>query len=353
MNATVVFLGRADLPWLRIEDGVIVARDEHALDLQGPVVAVVPASRVTYRRFDMTALAPAQALGAARIEAADASLGAAEDRHVAVSTDLTEFVVTSREALMADLAALGVEGMAPYAVIPSPSLIPRPESGFVSADLPGESVLRGPDGGFAADDTVSSLIVGDMRVKTMTREDVEEAIIAATGNPPLNLLQGEFAPRIVWVAEEGYWRRMGKYALIALALTIAIPVVKWGKLVAATGSMDAETAQIAATALGEVEGTAQSIQTLNTRLADRRGGGKGYLATQAALTRVIEATPNVDVGSVEFDLGGAMRATVRGTSQADIDTVRNALILSGFTVDTVAPANVQGRQQAELTLRPQ
>lgn len=353
MNATVVFLGRADLPWLRIEEGAIVARDEHALDVQGPVVAVLPAGRVTYRRFDTSALAPAQALAAARIEAADASLGAAEDRHVAVSTDRTEFAVTSREALIADLAALGVEGMAPYAVIPSSSLLPRPEAGYLSAALPGETVLRGPDGGFTADDSVSALIVGAEQVVALSREEVEAAIIAATDNPPLNLLQGEFAPRIVWVAEEGYWRRMGKYALIALALTVAIPVVKWGKLVAATSSMDAETAQIAATALGEAEGTAESIQTLNTRLAERRGGGKGYLATQAAVTRIVEATPNVDLGAVAFDVGGVMRATVRGTSQADIDTVRNALISSGFAVEIAAPSNVQGRQQAELTLRPQ
>ncbi len=353
MNATVVFIGRADLPWLRIEEGAIVARDEHALDVQGPVVAVVPAGRVTYRRFDTSALAPAQALAAARIEATDASLGMPEDRHVAVSFDRTEFAVTSREALIADLAALGVEGMAPYAVIPSPSLLPRPEAGYLSAELPGETVLRGPDGGFAADDAVSALIVSDGPVAAMTREEVEAAIIAATDQPPLNLLQGEFAPRVIWIAEEGYWRRLGRYALIALALTIAIPIVKWGKLVAATSAMDAETAQIAATALGEAEGTAQSIDTLRARLAERRGGGQGYLATQAALTRVVEATPNADLGGVVFDLGGAMRATVRGTSQADIDMVRNALISSGFAVDMAAPSNVQGRQQAELTLRPQ
>ena len=92
---------------------------------------------------------------------------------------------------------------------------------------------------------------------------------------------------------------------------------------------------------------------MRTRLAERRGGGAGYLATQAALVRAIEASPNADLGALMFANDGTMRATVRGTSQGDIDMVRTALIAAGFTVDQAAASSVQGRQQAELTVRAQ
>lgn len=353
MSATVVFAGAADLPWLRVEHSEIVARGEEAIDIAGPVVAVVPASRIIYRVLDMTALSPAQALAAARIDAGEGSLGAAEDRHVAVAADQRSYAIASREAMVADLAALGVAGIAPVAVVPSPSLLPPPLEGFLRAALPHETILRGPDGGFVEDEHIAPLIVGEAPVHTLTREELEAAIVDAAAAPPLNLLQGEFAPRIVWIAESGYWRRMAKFAGIALALTLLIPIAKWGKLVAATSAMDAQTAEIAAGSLGQAEATAESIATLRARLAERRGGGAGYLATQAALARAVEASPNADLGPVIFTRDGVLRATVRGTSQGDLDMVRNALIAGGFTVDIAAPSNVQGRQQAELTVRPQ
>lgn len=352
MSVTVVFAGGNDLPWLRIEEGAIVARGDHAIDVVGPVVAVVPASRVTYRGFDTTALAPAQALAAARIEAAQGSLGAAEDRHVAVAADGLSFVVTSRAELTADLAALGVAGIAPVALVPSPNLLPPPEGGFLRAVLPHETVLRAPLGGFTDHEQIAPLIVGDAPVETLARERVEAAIIEAAAAPSLNLLQGDFAPRVIWVAESGYWRRLAKVAAIAAALTVLIPIAKWSKLAAATNSMNAQAADIAAGALGQAEANSGTLAALQARLAQRRGGGAGYLATQAALMRAIEASPNADLASLAFAPDGTLRVTVRGTSQADLDMVVASLAASGFTATSGSSANVQGRQQAELTVRP-
>jgi type II secretion system protein L len=351
MSVSLLFVGVEPTQWLRVEDGAVVASGEGAPDLETPVVAVIRSESVAWRSFDATALAPAQALVAARMDAADASLGDPDDRHVAVASARDGYGVTSQRDLRMTLAGLDKMGLQPAAVIPSWALLPVPDAGFFRAVLPGETVLRSASGGLLEDGEISSLIVGEAPVRTLTRDELEVAIAAAAMMPSPNLLQGEFAPRTDWGAEAGYWRRMGIFAALALALTFSIPFANWARLVASTSSIERESASIAAKALGEAEPTPDATLRLREKLAERRGGGIGYLATETAILRAVEGQTNAELASFGFDADGTAHAPVRATSQSELDGIRNALAAAGLQATLGQTTTNQGRPQAEMTVR--
>lgn len=350
MNGFVVFLGGEALPWLEIEDGLVTGRGE---DFQGPgqtVTAVVPASGVSYRPCALGGLSPAQALAAARLDATEVSLG--PDRHVAVAQAGDHYAISDKTKVQAWLAELANRGITASALIPAPSLLPVPETGFVRGALHDETVLRSAETGLAEDGTISPLVVGDAPVRTLDAAELEQAIAAAVASPPLDLLQGEFAPRTDWSAGSGYWRRMAIFAAIAGALTLAIPLAQWARLSMATASLDEQSATIAALALGERSASDDAIDRLQDKLADQRGGGAGFLPTLGVVTAAMESIPNVELGTLAFDADGTLRATVRANGQPEIDVLSRAIEGRGFTVNQGAPRTMQGRAEIELQVRP-
>lgn len=350
MTGLVAFLGRDSIPWLRIEDGAIAARGDDLTDTDEAIVAIAPVEGTALHAAAFGDLSPAQALAAARVEAADVSLGA--ERHVAVSATGDHYVVTDRDVMLGWIGQMEARGLQAAVLVPAASLLPAPESGFVRAEMPHETVLRSADTALAEDDEIAPLLVDDEPVVSMGAAELELAIVAASSAPPLNLLQGEFLPRADWAAGIGYWRRMVILSGIFLALTMAIPVAHWARLSMATADLDAESAAIASKALGEAAATDDSVDRLQQALAARRGGGLGYVATQAAILAAIESSPGTELGSLAFDPDGTLRATVRGPTPAAIDAVRAALDSRGFAVTQGAQTNNGGRMQADFQVRP-
>jgi general secretion pathway protein L len=351
MNGFVVFFGGEALPWLEIEDGRVIGRGE---DFQGSgltVTAVAPASGVTYRVCALGGLSPAQALAAARLDAVDVSLGT--DRHVAVGRDGDHYVISDKAKMRAWLAELAERGITASALIPAPSLLPVSESGFVRGALHDETVLRSAETGLAEDGVVSPLVVGDAPVRTLDALELEQAIVASVASPPLNLLQGEFAPRTDWSAGSGYWRRMAILAAVAGAVTLAIPVAQWMRLSISTAALGEQSATIAALALGERSASDDAIERLEDKLADLRGGGAGFLPTLGVVTSAMESMPNTELGALAFDADGTLRATIRATGQPEIDGLGRAIEARGFNVSQGAPRTIQGRAEVEIQVRPQ
>lgn len=350
MNRWIAFLGGETIPWLRIEDGVVSARGDDLLEADEPVIGVAPASGISYRNASFAELSPAQALAAAKIDAADVSLGM--DRHVALAEARDHYVIAEKQAMRDWLDQLALRGLTASAVIPAPSLLPVPETGFARAKFPEETVLRSAETGLAEDGAISSLVVGHAAVHTLGRDDLESAIVAASEAPPLDLLQGDFAVRPDWRAGRGYWRRMAILAGVFAGLTLAIPVAHWVRLSLSTAALDAESARIAASALEEAQASSDSVARLEQRLAMQRGAGAGFLATQAAVASAVEATASGEISGLSFDPDGTMRATVRAQGQPELDAIRNAISLRGFSVIEGVPANVQGRMEVQLQVRP-
>ena len=350
MTGLVVFLGSDEIPWLQVESGKVVA---HGGDLRGSddfVIGIVPARSVTYHNASFGELSPAQALAAARLDAADVSLGS--DRHVAVADAGDYYVVTEKQTMQGWLSRLDERELKAVALIPSPSLLPAPVSGFVRGELPHETVLRSARTALAEDGAISSLVVGDQSVTRMEQAELEGAIAAASEHPEINLLQGDFAIRANWDATPEYWRRTAILAALFVGLTLAIPLAQWARLSMATAALDRQSAAIAAKALGETSGSDDAAERLQDELIDKRGGGAGFLATQAAVIKAIEPIPGVELSSLSFDPDGTMRAMVRAKGRPEIDAVRRAVERGRFSVTEGTQTTTQGRAEVEFQVRP-
>ncbi len=350
MSGLVVFLGGDALPWLEIENGRVIAQGDDLRGSDEAVIAIVPARTVTYRNAAFSELSQAQALAAARLNAADVSLGS--DQHVAVAEAGDYYVVTDKETMQGWLAKLGERGLRAAALVPSPSILPLPPSGFVRAELPHEIVLRSKSTALGEDGVISSLVVGDQPVTNLGQAELEDAVAAAAEHPPINLLQGDFAIRTNWDAATGYWRRIAVLAAVLLGLTLAIPLAQWTRLSVATAALDRQSATIAAKALGETTGSDDAVDRLQDELVDQRGGGAGFLATQAALVKAIESIPGAELSSLSFDPDGTMRALVRATGQPEIDALRRAVEGRRFSVTEGTQTTTQGRAEVEFQVRP-
>lgn len=350
MSSYVLFLGGETLPWLEVEGDRVIGRGEDFLGSDMAVTAVVPASGVTYRTFPLGGLSAAQALAAARLDAVDMSLGA--NRHVAVAETGDHYVITDKAMMQGWLSDLARRDIVAEALIPSPSLLPVPDTGFVRGVLHDETVLRSVETALEDDGSISTLVVGDAPVRTLDEAELERAIAAAVAAPPLNLLQGDFAPRADWAAATGYWRRMAILGGIAVVLTLGIPVAQWVRLSMSTSSLDRQSATIAAQALGEMSASEDAVGRLQDKLADQRGGGAGFLPTMGVVTAAIESMPNVELASLSFDPDGTLRATVRASGQPEIDVLRRTIETRGFAVTESGQRSAQGRPEVDLQVRP-
>ncbi|MEN2785142.1 type II secretion system protein GspL [Sphingomonas qilianensis] len=359
-DTLVLFLPAAELPWrwLRIADDVVQARGEgfpEGLDPDAPPpVAVVPADAVTLHWAELPDRSPAQSVAAARLLAADASATPITELHVAVGRegDNAErpIGVVSARQMHHWLAALAAKGVDPAAVLPAPMLLPRPEDGYLRADLGGEGVVRGPTSGFADEARLTELITGGVAPTVLERDALEAAIVAAVADPALDLRQGQFARRRRFAIDWGLIRRLGWLSLAILTVTLIISLVSILKYNVAADILEQRADQLARQGLPRGETVNDADRQLTERLSRLRGGGLGFSRTAAALLSAVRAVPGSEVTALAFDPNGDVRATISAPGEGPATDLRNRVIAQGFVarLSTLEAAN--GRVSGTLTV---
>ena len=350
----IVFLSE-NLPWLLIKDDVIVSRGEHfarADAAEDDLLVVIPrADDVALQWADLPGLAPAQALGAARLIAAEQSLIATDQLFVVCGDeqgdDGARVIATANRI---DVARW-VELYDPDFIIPSPLLISPPEAGFARADLGHETVLCAARMGFAEDGVVSPLIMADASVTTLDRDEIEATLLAAIQSPPLNLRSGEFMRKRVWTIDRDWLRWVGIVTAALIIVSLLVPLVQIIRLNWEAALLEETSASLAQAALGEAVPAENAVTELDTRLAALRSGGAGFVATQSAVTRTIATTGNTELTAMQFTPDGLLKITVRAASVAELDVVQGKLRALGLVV-TPGPVNPsQGQPLIDLQVR--
>lgn len=356
-DTLVLMLG--DLPrWLRIVDGVVIARGEGSPEAAAEpmrIAAVVPAQDVTLHYAALPDLSPPQAAAAARLLVADQSAAAPETLHVAVGRsdeDGSRPVVAIDNARMvghlSDCAMLGFD---PDVVVAAPMLLARPESGYVRGDIGGECVVRGRDAGFADDPVLTPLLTGGM-VTTLSRAALEEGIATAVAAPEVDLRQGPFARRRQWGIDWPMVRLIGWLASGIAVATLLLLVVQLIRLDQAADRIEADSIVTAQAALPTGTTINSPLIQLNERLAALRGPGGGVMPLAAAVVAAAAAAPNMELTTMVFDGGGTLRVTARATSPTDLAAFDTALATAGLAA-TPGPILVdQGRQVRDYTVAP-
>lgn len=358
---TLLFLpdGRtddADFRWLRVGEDAV--RGE-GLPLDGdPVIAVAPADAVTLHWAELPSRSLAQATAAARLLATEASAAPPAQLHVAVGAaeegaPERPIGVVDTDAMARWLAMLARAGIDPVAVVPAPMLLPRPEEGYVRAEIGGRGVVRGRTSGFAGEARITELITGGTPPAELDRGALDAALSVAVAAPTLDLRQGPFARRRRFAVDWRLVRRLANLLLAILAVTFAISLVRLARYSFAADTTEARADALAASGLPRGETVTDADRQLAERLGRIRGPGLGFTTTAAAAFAVIRAVPGTEVTGVEFSANGELRLTVAVEREALATDLKRALERSGFVVRASTFAAAGGRITGDLTVVPQ
>lgn len=356
---TLLFLPRDEAEpwhWLRLEDDAVAARGEGlpTLSPEERVTAVAPADAVTLHWAELPDRSPAQAVAAARLLVAEASASPATELHVAVGREgdgERPVGVVANAAMARWLAMLGAAGVDASAIVPAPMLLPRPEEGFVRADLGNGPAVRGPTSGFADEVRLTALVTGGAVPETLDRSVLEEAIVAATAAPALDLRQGAFARRTRRGVDWANVRRLAALGGAVLAVTLLIDLVRIAKFAWDASALEARTELVARSALPRGTDGGDSDRLLAERLARLRGPGQGFTRTLAVVFGVVRGTQGAELTAVNFDADGSLRIGVAADGEAQANAVRDGIQAAGFDVEA-SPFQANGnRLTGELTVR--
>lgn len=338
--------------WMRVADGG-VAPGEGPVPGDAPVVAIAPADAVTLHWAELPSRSPAQALAAARILVAEASVAPPGDLHVAVGDEGTAdrpIAVVANGAMAGWLATCAALGIDPVAIVPAALLLPRPAEGFVRAGIDGRAIVRGAGIAFAAEEGLTALLTDDAPVETLSDDARDAAIVAAIAAPPLDLRVGAFARRRKRSIDWRLVRRAAWLGLAILTVTLAIDLVRIAKYSFGADALQAETATLAASGLPRGETVTDVGRQLDERLSGLRGPGRGFSATAAGVYAVVRAMPGVELTALSFAANGDLRIGVSVEREALATDLKRRLEVAGFTVNAGTFQAAAGRVTGEMTV---
>lgn len=343
-------------PWM-ILDAAGNVLERGLLTLESPIdgpalktVAVVPGSDVLVRWLDLPKGTTAQQRTAALWALKD-DLAATPDRVrlslgpvVADEPRLT--AVVSEALLQAWLDWLATMGLKADVLIPDSLTVPEPfdEDVVVAVGFGPAVALRGRRFAAGIEPDLAEAVAGGRRIEPV--EDmrrVEQMLIAAALNPPLNLLQG--APQ---TGESfGRWR----FAAMLAAAALAFPLVSTLALAArdemTAGRANARAEAAAKAAFPDMPASADPVSEARRRIATALPPG-GAAPAAAALFAAVEAVDGAELDSFSADPDAGVRATVSYRTYQDMDALKASVAAAGLTLIDTSTLDDNGRVVSDV-----
>ena len=363
-ETTVLFLPTSAVDshrWVKIDGGAIVARGDGLPEGEmAASVVVVPAEDVTLHWASLPDRSQAQSVAAARVLVAEASASPMAELHLAVGRETTgdandhdrPIGVVSTAQMQRWLVDLAHAGINPDVMIPAPMLLPRPDEGFLQADLGGDAVVRGAATGFAHDPQLTPLVTGGIAPTIMSRDAIEAAIITAASAPALDLRQGIFAKRRRRAIDWPLVRRMGWLLVAILSITLLISLVQIMQYGFAADAIERRADLLARQGLARGESVNDAARQLDARLVRLRGPGRGFSATAAAIYGAIRGVPGTEVRALNFDAKGAALVTIAAQTEGQVYDVIREINAQGYTATTSTFEQSNNRLTGRITVAP-
>ncbi len=345
--------------WYRVAQERIVRRgrgtewlppeDEQTPDeAVGKAMLVLPPHVTTLHWIACPGMTSRQGAAAARLMALDVSIGEGDQLHAAVAAnDDGEaphvVAVTSRSAMQHWLEWAKTHGIEQASFVPSALLLPAPENGFVRAPIGGADVVRGADTAFEGSDDVAALIMGDAPVTRLPPDNIDDALLAALNDPPLDLRQGIYAQRAPSMFDAARLRRMAIMFGGIIVIGLLISLITIIRLNAEASRLDAQTVELAKTIDPTVEDP-DAADARITALFAARGGRGGFSGMMAGVMTAMQANPNVTLTSVNQTADGSLRLQFSATRAEEINDVLIAIQEAGWRIS----ANAVQQRGAQL-----
>lgn len=354
MSRALVFLSEAALTWLRIDDNGAVMQGA-PVEADSEIIAVVPGDAVVVHWVELPALAPAQALAAARLLAADVSSAPIGTVHVAlgpVEADGWRALALVDAGVMAGwLKALAAAGVEPDRAVPAPMLLAVPDEGFAVLENGAQWIVRGHRAAFAAEADLARLMIGDGAVRTVVTAAWQAGLAAALAGPVVDLRQGVFARVQPWRVDKARLRRIAVLGLAILAVLLATQMAGLLRYGFAADRAELQLADAARTVLPRGTVVTEPRAQVAARLAALGGDGAGFGGMMGAVMTALRDQPDVTVQSIEFSPAGGVVAVMSVPAPAVRDAVVAAMARDGFEANFGAPSQASGTPVVEMRVR--
>lgn len=351
----------ADTPlaWLTVADDAVRARGTgdgwpRQEDATIRAMLVAPAGAVALHRALLPDLAARQAQAAARLMAVENALGDPEALHVASGPrdgdGALDVAVVANADMVAWLTWAEAHGLDAGPVVPAALLLPRPDEGFVRGRVGAETIARDKSAAFAVDPALAALVIDDAPVAEVSDGDIELALLAALGDPPLDLRQGPFARRKKRAIDWSLLKRLAVLVGLILLASLVMALVTIVKLNTDSDRLDTRALAAARTVVPDTSSVEQAQAALEARAASRGVGGRGFSATAARLFAALDQSPAAALTAFDVAADGGVRATIAAPSVNDLDVAVAALRSSGAGAVTTPAQIGDGRQAIQVTL---
>ncbi|MFP7722888.1 type II secretion system protein GspL [Lysobacter sp. A3-1-A15] len=325
----------------------------------GRTWTVVPASDVGLAWTALPARRPAQAMEAARLLLDDVAAAPTDRLHVAVSAydGAAPRVLgwASPDAMQGWLSRAQAHGIDADAMVPDALLVPvdaaDPERAVVM-EHDGRWLVRSQDRAYSAEPALAARVLGDGDLPPPRDTNGFELAcerVGAIDAPPLDLLQGGFAPRQRHRTDPG-WRRAALLAGVLLAspwLLLAADAVRHG--VVTRQLHDHASAIALRVAPGHAVG--EPLEATAARLAELRS--VDALARDAgALFGALDGLPGTHLASLRYSTGDGLRVQFVHPGETELETLTGSLAGSGLTLQRAGRQPMGEAVRSDILIEP-
>jgi general secretion pathway protein L len=337
--------------WYRVSGERIVRRGrgtewlppEHGEEKEsgiGDVMLVLPPHATTLHWIACPGMTKRQGAAAARLMALEASIGEADQLHAVVAAnDDPEaphvVAITSQSAMTHWTEWVKEHGVNQASFVPSALLVPAPEIGFARALVGPAEVVRGADTAFEGDEIAATLIIGDAPVTRVPADTIDDALLFALDEPPLDLRQGRFARRSPKMFDAARLKRIGLLIGLIALCGLLVSLITIIRLNAESSRLDSQTVALAQTIEPSISDP-QTAEARMTALLAARGGRGGFTGMMAGLMTAMQANPNVVMTNVSQGGEGSLRVQLAATRAEEINDVLIAFQEAGWRISANA-----------------
>ena len=352
--------GGPEAHWWRIEQGRVVERGSDAAWVplsadQAELIALAPSASVRLSVSEMVGTTDKQAAAVATASAREGSMADPATLHAvsAVSRAGPDpevwTAVVANSAMLQWLDWLAALDRDPVAVVPAGLVLPVTAS-WTEARIGNDHVVGKGPLRFTHEPALASALIGAEEVRSLPEAQVDAAVAQLAETPFLNLRQGRFARRRVWVLDKARVRELALLAACIPLLALIMAVITIVRLERDSNRLDAEAAAAASSVVGRPV-TAEMMMTELDQAARTRGGGGSMSVPLAALYQQLQSEPAVGLTLLGWRSDGTLTTTLAAPRAEDLNRVLLGLQRTGYTVTAVPRGSPDGRQMADITLR--
>ncbi len=343
------------------------------------VAVLVPAAEVLCLDVELPSGSGARASRLVAFALEEQLASDVETQHFAIGRSSvpgrTAVAVVTRALLEEWLARLSAAGITPELICADAALIPRLPGHavallendtliFADAEDDAQLTLSAPSGGFAG---ALSIAFGEELPNThllfhanpldwqrrsteieAARSSLASLTVQLLGTgalpwlaaqlpnaKPINLLQGQYAPRTSMFSSWARWRLAAVLAAVALVLHLATQSYSLWRLTRSDKELDQAISAIAGP---ELTGAGGSIRkNLEPRLlaAQSQGGRSGLLPALQGLAHAMSGVPGARVRALNYQ-DGALQLKLRASDAQSLDRINQSLRAAGWQAELVS-----------------